>query len=91
MTNERMDQIEEILELSDETRKFLQTKVGLHLVAKAEADKSFAMRRLVGVDPDDKKEIVRLQLMATTPSLVLHWLNQAISDADKLTEELATY
>ena len=65
--------------LSIEIEKFLNTKLGELIVAKAHTDSQNAIDELIETDPSDLNKIKELQFRAKLPKLVLDWLDEAFT------------
>lgn len=72
-----------------DVRRFLGGNVGQYLLKRAEMAEIEALRALGTVDPEDKAEIVKLQLAAATPRMFIKFMGQALRDGDAAAWQLA--
>lgn len=81
--NEPDELILEALELGEETRNFLNTKLGKHIKKCAEREIASACCELQTVDPEDSKRIRELQTQIQIARSVPDWIDAAIASADQ--------
>jgi hypothetical protein len=73
----------EALELGEETRSFLNSKLGQYIVKRAEADIASALLFLQTADPEDAKTIRDLQTRIFIARAVPDWIDRAIKSAEQ--------
>lgn len=73
----------EALELGEETRHFLNSRLGQHIVKRAEADIASALLFLQTVDPDDSKAIRNLQNKIFIARSIPDWIDEAVKSAEQ--------
>lgn len=73
----------EALELGEETRAFLNSKIGQHIKRCAERDIARACIELQTVDPEDSKKVRELQNKILVARSIPDWLDDAIATAEQ--------
>ena len=73
----------EALELGEETRIWLNSKLGQHIIKRAEADIASALRVLQTVDPEDSKAIRALQTKIFVARSVPDWIDEAMKSSEQ--------
>ena len=66
----------------------MRDPVGKHLLEKAKQSREDTLERLAGVDPTDAKLVAALQYEARIPELFLHWLDEALANAEAAEEQI---
>lgn len=61
-------------------KDFLQTEVGILLMARAKADKAKAIQRMSNVDPANAEAVRSIQSDLAIPEKVVAWLHEAIEN-----------
>lgn len=78
----------ELARLGVEVNQWFNSKVGKHVIAKAEGEIEEVTAALLDIDPTDKDGIAALQTKAAQARLAVIWLNEAIIDGDVAYREL---
>jgi hypothetical protein len=65
-----------------------QDPVGRYLVERAKQSREAALERLASVDPTNARSISALQYEAKIPELFLHWLDEALANAEAAEEQI---
>lgn len=69
---------EDVIRFGEEVQRFCQGTIGRYLLNKAADEREAAMIDLADVDPNDTKEIIRLQTIIARSSNFGAWLKEAI-------------
>lgn len=86
MVQEDVLQQAEAVELGDDARVFLESKLYNHIMGLAQRNEESYLEELVNCDPSDTKKISDLQVKARFASIFEKWLKALVSEADGLIE-----
>lgn len=77
-------------EIGIEAESFLRSRLGKHLLRKADEERANWLDRLIEADPEDAKlqRSIRLELKAIDSTI--KWLMEAINAGDSAREQLST-
>ena len=72
-----LDELEARIVLGVEAESFLKTRLGIHLVRRAERERASLLEKLAKVDPEDPKAIRNIQNAISVIDHVQQWLADA--------------
>lgn len=78
----------ESIKASEQGKWFLSTLLGKKLIERSESDVYDGLRALADVDPEDSKEIKRLQNQIKVAETALSYIQEVINEGDQV-EDLA--
>lgn len=76
------------VELGLDVEQFMQSKVGRYLVGRAMHEADQATEQLKTADPENSKEIRRLQNEIYRSNQVIEWLNEALQAGKNAEEQI---
>jgi len=82
-----MDEIEELIYVGEEAKKFKSSPIGKRILAAAKAEEASGLHALSVADPHDVSAIMDIQQDIRVARAVPGWIQQTIADGDVACQE----